>query len=232
MEFESFKPLMHHSWHNKLKPFIESKECDVIYRYLKKESGRGKEIAPLSNNVYRCFQETKLEDVKVVMMGYCPYHTFYKGIPVADGLLMGCSNNKRMQPSLINFYDAIERELYGGEEMSHPNDVSYLARQGVLMLNAALTTERNKPGSHFKLWEPFIKYLFENVLDVTGAPIIFLGKDASKYKSYAPPFTWTFELSHPASASHSGTTWESEGVFKAVNKILKENNNYEIQWMI
>jgi uracil-DNA glycosylase len=231
MQWEKFKDQFHESWHAKVKPFIESEQCDKIYEFLKKESKRGKKIAPLSSNVFRAFRETSLDNLKVVMMGMCPYHTTLGGEYVADGLLMGCSITGKLQPSLEQFYKAIERELYEDVKHEKTPDVRYLASQGVLMLNAALTTEINKAGSHIALWEPFTRYLFENVLDTAGVPIIFLGKDAAKYERYVPPFTWSFTLSHPASASYKNTDWDTEGVFGKVNKILKDNNNYEISWL-
>lgn len=233
MDFEKFKDQFHESWHVKVRPFIESEECDKIYEFLKKESKRGKKIAPLSSNVFRAFRETSLDDLKVVLMGMCPYHTTLGGEYVADGLLMGCSVTGKLQPSLEQFYGALQREYYG-EPQKHvilSPDVSYLAQQGVLMTNAALTTEINKAGSHIALWEPFTKYFFENVIDTAGVPIVFLGKDAAKYKRYVTPFTWTFTVSHPASAAYKNTDWDSEGVFKKVNEILKQNNNYYIHWL-
>jgi uracil DNA glycosylase len=74
--------------------------------------------------------------------------------------------------------------------------------------------------------------LFEEVLSTTGVPIVFLGKDASKYSKYAPPFSFTFTVSHPASASYKQTDWDSEGVFTKVNKILRDNNNHSISWLL
>jgi uracil-DNA glycosylase len=233
MKWEKFADQFHESWHIKMKPFIESNECDAIYEFLKKETKRGKKIAPLSSNVFRAFKETSLDDLKVVMIGMCPYHTMKNGVAVADGLLMGCSITNALQPSLEQFYGALERELHNGLNLKYVKtpDVSYLAKQGVLMLNAALTTEINKAGSHIALWEPFTKYLFEHVLDTAGVPFIFLGKDAAKYERYVPPFTWSFTLSHPASASYKNTDWDTEGVFGKVSQILKENNNYQITWL-
>jgi uracil-DNA glycosylase len=233
MNWEKFKELFHESWHIKIRPFIESKECDDIYEFLKKESKRGKKIAPLSPNVYRCFRETPLDDVKVVMIGMCPYHTFIDGSPVADGLLMGCSVTGKLQPSLEKFYEGVEKDVYNGLNLHYTKkpDVSYLAKQGVLMFNAALTTEMNKTGSHIKLWEPFTKYLLEDVLAPTGVPYIFLGKDASVYERYLPPFSWSFTLSHPASASYKQSDWDTESVFTRVNKILRDNNNFSIEWL-
>jgi len=232
MNWELFKDQFHPSWHGKIKPFIESEECNKIYKFLKKESGRGKKIAPLSSNVYRCFLETPYDEIRVIMVGLSPYHLYRNDRPIADGLLMGCSVTNYPQPSLDQFYTAIENELYKGMNLyiiKNP-DVSYLAHQGVLMLNAALTTEVNKAGSHLALWEPFMKYLFEKVVDTVGAPIIFLGKEAAKLERYTMPFNWIFKISHPASASYQGIEWDSEGTFKTVNKILKERNNETIHW--
>jgi uracil-DNA glycosylase len=168
------------------------------------------------------------------MMGMAPYHTLKNGSPVADGLLMGCSTTGILQPSLEQFYGAIEREMYDGLcaycDKTNP-DVSYLARQGVLMFNASLTTEINKAGSHMHIWEPFTKYVIEEILNPAQVPFIFLGKDASQYAKYANPFSWSFTTTHPASASYRNTEWESGEVFKMVNKVLKDNNNYQIEWL-
>lgn len=231
MNWDKFKDQFHESWHDKMKPFIESEECDKIYAFLKKESARGKKFAPLSSNVFRAFKETPLTDLKVVMIGMCPYHTAKNGIPVADGLLMGCSITKQLQPSLEKFYNGVQAELnLPNEDVIKGPDVSYLAKQGVLMLNAALTTEINKAGSHIALWEPFIKHFFE-CIETEGAPIIFLGKDASKYKKYVGPFKWSFVTTHPASAAYKQCDWDTEQTFGKVSKILKENNNFEIKWL-
>lgn len=232
MNWENFKDNFHESWHRKLKPFIESQECDKIYEFLKSESKRGKRIAPLSSNTYRCFLETPYDDIKVIMVGMCPYHTYRNDQPVADGLLMG-SVTGILQPSLEKFYEGIERELYNGLNLTyHKNpDISYLAKQGVLLLNAGLTVELNKAGSHNDLWEPFMKYLFEEVLDVLRVPVVFLGKEATKIEKYVAPFTWTFKVSHPASASYTGSEWSPEEVFKKVNKILKDTNNETLDWL-
>ena len=233
MNWDNFKHQFHESWHSKMRPFIESEECDKIYAYLKSESKRGKKVAPLSMHVWRCFKETSLDDLKVVMVGMCPYHTFKNDAPVADGLLMGCSVTEQVQPSLAQFYTAMEREFYDGMNLhiiENP-DVSFLAHQGVLMFNAALTTEMNKAGSHMEIWEPLVKYLFEEIINHLGVPIIFLGKDAAKYKKYTGIFTHVFEVSHPASASYKSIEWDTEGVFAKVNRLLEENNGFSVQWL-
>ena len=233
MDFESFKPLLHKSWWSKLQPFIESEECDRIYKFLKKDAKRGRILCPSSSNVWRCFLETPYDDVRVIMCGLSPYHSLIYGKPIADGLLMSCSITDKLQPSLEQWYSALKKDIYHGLDIEIEKSPSlvYLAKQGVLMLNASLTTEANKAGSHLALWEPFMKYLFEDVLVTTGIPVIFLGKEAAKLEKYVMPFTWIFKLSHPASAAYTQTEWSSEGTFTKVSKILKGNNNQKIQWL-
>lgn len=233
MNWEKFKIFFHPSWHKKLRPFIESTECDEIYKFLKDEVRRGKKLAPSSSNTFRCFLETPLNDLKIIMLGMCPYHSFKDDKPIADGLLMSCSITGYPQPSLIKFYDAIEGELYEGLNLNsfRNPDLSYLAHQGVLLLNAALTVEYNVPGTHLKCWEPFMKYLFENVLDTAGVPVILLGENAKKCVKYISPFTNIFSVSHPASAAYGNKYWDPNGLFKDVNKILMDNNGYTINWL-
>jgi len=232
MIWNNFKDLFHPSWWEKIKPFIESEECDKIYKFLKEESGRGKKIAPLSSNTFRCFKETSLDELKVILVGMCPYHSLKDGKPIADGLLMGCSNTGYPQPSLEQFYTAIENELYKGLNLRYFKnpDVSYLANKGVLMLNAALTTEIGLAGAHQGLWKPFMKYLFSH-LATGGTPIILMGEKAAEVEEFIDPYSWVFKVSHPASASYRKTQWNSEGVFTLTNRVLKETNNISITWL-
>lgn len=229
MDFEKFKEYLHESWWDRLKPFIESEECDKIYEFLKYQTGRGRKIAPLSSNVWRAFKETPFDELKGIILGFSPYHTFTKdGKPIADGILMSCSVTGYLQPSLENFYMAMEKEL--GIKSDRNPSLSYLCHQGLLMLNLSLTVEKNKPGSHISIWEPFMKYLFEEVIITTGMPVVLLGKESLRVKKYLSPFTWIIELSHPASAAYIGGEWDSEGMFTKINTILKNNNNFVINW--
>jgi len=226
-----FAPLFG-DWWDKIEPFFDEGGFDPIYRQLKLESSLGKKLAPLSGNVYKCFTSTPLKSLKVVLVGMCPYHSSFEGSPVADGLLMGCSVTNRLQPSLDQFYRAVEKDVYGiALDAFKTPDVDYLAKQGVLMYNAALTTQIGVAGSHIKLWEPFTTYMFKKVLSVENVPIIFLGKDAAVYKQYTNPKGNVFELTHPASASYKNEDWDTNGVFKKVKDIVKGQIDYELEWL-
>jgi uracil-DNA glycosylase len=233
MIWEKFKDLFHPSWKRKLKPFIESSECDKIYQFLKSEAARGRKIAPLSSNVWRAFKETSFDDLNVVFLGISPYHTFKDNAPIADGILMSCSITGKLQPSLEKFYSEIERQLYEGLNLHliKDPDLSYLSKQGILMTNIGLTCEEGKPGSHSLIWSGFTQYLLEEVLAGTGVPIVFLGKEAARYERYVAPFTHKFVVPHPASAAYSQEDWNSDNLFKKLNKHLKDCCDISIQWM-
>lgn len=236
MIFDKFKDFLHESWHSKLQPFIESKECDQIYEYLKKESRRGKYIAPSSSVTYRAFLETSFIDLKVVLLSYCPYHSFINGIPVADGLAFSCSITGKQQPSLAKFLKGIENDVYNGLNLNYPtnlSDLTYLAREGVLLLNSSLTVEKDKPGSHQELWKPFIEYVLQECLPYTGVPIVFIGKDAQVYEKKVSPLTHghIFKIEHPSFAARNEQDWDTKGVFSKITRIVKENTGEEIDWL-
>lgn len=233
MNWELFKNHFDESWHDVVRPFIESEDCDNLYKHLKEKGRERKKIAPLSSLTYRCFKETPLHKMKVVLLGMAPYHTLYGSTIVADGLLMGCSVTNKLQPSLQKFYEGLEIELHGGLNLEYDKtpDVSYLAEQGVLMLNASLTVEINKPGSHLDIWQPFIKHIFEYGIGPSRVPVIFLGKDAARFKRWTAPLTWSFILSHPASAAYNHTDWDTEKVFSKVNRLLLDDGKHAIQWL-
>jgi len=235
MDWELFKDKFHPSYWRHMKTWVESSNCDELYGFLKKERMRkGEVICPDSDKTFRCFKETSLEDIKCVLLGMSPYHTEKYGIKVADGLLMSCSNHEKyIAPSLEQFYGGLEEEFNKGLCLTckKGGDLSYLAKQGVLMFNASLTCELRKAGSHLKQWEHFTKLVFENIIAISGVPVVFLGDDAEKFKRYLGPMQWEFKVSHPASASYNHTNWSSEGTFKKVNKIIKDQNGVEIKWL-
>jgi len=236
MVFEKFKEYFHESWHPKIQPFIESKECDQIYTFLKNESRRGKKIAPSSLLTYRAFLETPLTELKAVLLSYCPYHTFLNGAPVADGLAFSCGVTNKQQPSLTKFIEGIENDVYNGLNLNYYKDMAdltYLAKEGILLWNSALTVEKDKAGSHQELWEPFTKYVLENCLAYTGVPIVFIGKDAQKFEKSVSPLTHghIFKIEHPSFAARNQQAWDTKGTFLKVTRIVKENTGKEIDWL-
>lgn len=238
MQYEKFKGYFG-TWAEKFKSFIEGEEFDNIFKKLKQDGKEGRIICPASTNLFRAFELCKYENLKVVLLGMEPYSNYNSQTKtfVADGLTFSCSITDRPQPSLTKIYEAIEDDVYNGLDLHHTktNDLSYLAQQGVLLLNASLTVEMGKIGSHKDLWHPFIKFLIEEIINPYNTGIVFLlmGKQAQEFAPYILPFNhYVLETEHPSYANRQERKMLHKEVFSQTNRILKENNNYKINWLL
>jgi len=235
MEYEKIKESFG-SWAPLFKKYIESDEFDNIFRVLKSRKGKIN-TAPESSDLFRAFKTCDKDNLKVILCGIAPYHTFINKKPVADGLMMSCSKTGKLQPSLWQVYEEWERTYSGSidPDMWNNADLEYLSKQGVLLYNVALTVQENKACSDNYLWEGFNKYFWEEVIGkyFKGICIVFLGQQAHKSAAYINPmqhYYWC--LSHPASASYNNSKWDSKGVFKEIDTIIEQNNGKDavIKW--
>jgi uracil-DNA glycosylase len=127
------------------KPYFQS-----LAQQLRQRKAEGKTIYPPGSLIFNAFNSTPFEQVKVVILGQDPYHNPGQ----AMGLSFSVPKGVRVPPSLRNIY----KELATDQGISHPEhgDLSYWAEQGVFLLNAMLTVEKNKPASHQKIgWQFF-----------------------------------------------------------------------------
>lgn len=244
LDFNNFKDKFG-NWAPKFKPFIEGEEMFKIFETIRKDAFEEKidvegnktfvkkeVIVPESKNTFRAFSTTNPIELKVIFYLMDPYPKRYGNkVPQATGIAMDCSNspNGKMQPSLEIFYKSIEADM--GKKIEKPLSLEYLHEQGVMMLNTDLTCKLNKTESHKGLWEPFQKYLLEEVLGSdTHIIYVLCGKSSKKMEKYINPFCKTFKIEHPVSASYSNTDWEHDDIFRKINRILKDNNQREIFW--
>ena len=171
--------------------------------------------------------------MKCVIICQDPYFKFINGSPVASGVAMDCSITARTQPTLQNFYNGIETELFDGLNLNYINtyDMSYLTSQGVLLLNAALTVEKDKPGSHTNVWSQFTAHVLVNIIAPTGVPVLFLGKESARFSPFVEVTNPTYKLSHPASAAYTGSKWDTKGTFTQISKDIYKSNKETILWL-
>ena len=212
-------------WSTKLRGFLLSSDFESILQKLYNDSQSGKKFTPILKNIFRAFEECEYDDLKVVMISMDPY----PGLGVADGVSFSCSLTEKEQPSLRHVFNAIEKSY---PDITRNPDLTRWSNQGILMLNAALTCEVGKSGSHIKLWKPFITYLFDILNSYnSGLIFVFLGKDALEYESLINDKNH-FKLirSHPASAAYNGGKWDDKELFKSINDILEKNYHMKIEW--
>ena len=188
-----------------------------------------KTIYPEKHNVFNAFKLTKPKDIKVVIIGQDPYPNPNQAI----GLAFAVNKDIKLPPSLINIYREIENE-FGKKFVNKDGDLTYLAKQGVLLLNSILTVEQGKPLSHdIPEYRIFFKYVME-FIDSLNQPIVFMlwGNSAKQYEKYIKnPNHYVLKANHPSPLSANRGGWFGANVFINCNKILKENNINEINWL-
>ena len=136
------------SWQAALEPVLSAPEARRLGGWLQAEEAAGRTIYPPRGTRLAALDLTPLDRVRVVILGQDPYH----GPGQAMGLCFAVPQGVRVPPSLLNIYKELESDL-GLPRPGH-GDLSAWARQGVLLLNNALTVEAGRAGSHAgKGWE-------------------------------------------------------------------------------
>lgn len=118
-------------------------------------------VYPPPKFIFRAFELTPFDSVKVVILGQDPYH----GAGQANGLCFAVNQGVRLPPSVQNIYKEIETDL--GHKSAYPNgDLEEWAKQGVLLLNSTLTVSEKSPGSHQNQgWEEFTDAVIKKLSD-------------------------------------------------------------------
>ena len=182
------------------------------------------EIYPPTELIFNCFNYFNVEQTKVVILGQDPYHQPNQ----AQGLSFSVPNNVKIPPSLVNIFKEIDNE-YG----SKPNkgNLEFWAKQGVLLLNNTLTVRQSSANSHLKIWKDFTQDVLLKLLEVKK-DVIFLvwGGNAKKCVTKLP-IKYSLKANHPSPLSANRGGWFGCSHFKECNRILRELNEEEINWL-
>ena len=209
---------------------IDLEKQKDYYKKLKEEIDKRYEtttVFPEKKNIFKAFSLTKLDNLKVVILGQDPYHGFGQ----AQGLAFSTPANIKNPPSMQNILKEINSDL-GKKSVCEDGDLIPWAKQGVLLLNTILTVEEAKPKSHHNLgWEVFtdniIKYISDNCEDTIfilwGSPAISKTKliDRKKHHILTAP--------HPSPLSSYRGFFGCKH-FSQTNDILKSLNKEAIIW--
>ncbi|HPV33158.1 MAG TPA: uracil-DNA glycosylase [Methylotenera sp.] len=145
---------LHPSWQAVIGDELEKPYMQNLRAFLQGEKSAGKTIYPPSPLIFNAFNHTPFDKVRVVIIGQDPYHGQDNGQPQAHGLSFSVPAGVGLPPSLQNIFKEISSDL--GIRMSGKGDLTPWADQGVLLLNATLTVEQAKAGSHqARGWEAF-----------------------------------------------------------------------------
>ena len=215
------------TWKDKLIDEFNKDSFKKLKEYLISERKYYK-IYPKGGNIFKAFNLTPFNEVKVVILGQDPYH----GDGQAHGLCFSVPNGIAQPPSLINIFKEINRDL--GFKIPRSGNIEKWANQGVLLLNATLTVRANLAGSHQKKgWEEFTDSVIKKISSEHNGVVFLLWGNYAQAKEKFIDITKHYILKavHPSPLSaHRG--FIGCGHFSETNKILRSLNKKEIDWGI
>lgn len=219
------------SWRAALAPVLATPEARRLGDLLKAGEAAGKAIFPPRGTRLAALALTPLDKVKVVILGQDPYH----GAGQAHGLSFSVCKGVRIPPSLANIYKEL-REDCGIAPAAH-GDLTNWARQGVLLLNTALTVEQGQPGSHRQIgWQAITGAVLAAVA-AQPAPCVFLlwGAHARQVAEQVPGLRSSPHLlltaPHPSPFS-AYTGFLGCRHFSQANAYLERHGRGAIDWRV
>jgi uracil-DNA glycosylase len=212
------------SWQGQLGDYLASEPMQALAAFLRQEKAKGKRIFPPSAQMFAAFNATDFESVRVVILGQDPYH----GPGQAHGLSFSVPDGVPPPPSLQNIFKELERDL--GLPRPSTGNLTPWARQGVLLLNAVLSVEMARPGSHQgKGWDEVIGRLAN---EREGLVFMLWGAYAqAKGRIIDNRRHCVLRAPHPSPLSaHRG--FIGCGHFSAANRYLQGRSQMPIDWRL
>ncbi len=187
-----------------------------------------KSIYPAQSEIFYALELTSFMAVKVVLLGQDPYH----GLGQAHGLAFSVPQGVTIPPSLRNIYKEIEADIYHQQPQKFSPDLRRWAKQGVFLLNAALSVEAKKAGSHKNLgWHKLTAEIIAQ-LSTQREHVVFIlwGAHARSKRSLIDPAKHLIlETAHPSPLSAHRGFWGCKH-FSKTNNYLKQHQLRPIIW--
>lgn len=204
---------------------IDKEELLRVTKWLSTENHRT--LCPYYYNIFKAFNSLTLRECKVIMLGLSPYPQ--KG--VATGLAFANKESTtNLSPSLEVIKEACIDYTIPHQSIEFDCTLKSWAKQGVLLLNSALTCRINDPESHLLAWRPFTTKLLRKLSkETTGIIYVLMGKYAQSFSSIIDRrYNDVLECNHPSYYARTGTPMPD--VFSEINKLLKGKYNTTIEW--
>lgn len=215
------------SWKEKLRTEFDKDYFKELAEFVRTQYLR-ETIYPPPKEVFRAFDLTPYEEVKVVILGQDPYH----GKGQANGLCFAVQEGMTLPPSLKNIFKELEDDL--GEKLVHTSgDLSRWAKQGVLLLNATLTVQAATAGSHQgKGWEEFTDAVIEKLSEEKEHLVFILWGNYARTKGAKIDRAkhCVIESAHPSPFSAYSGFFGSKP-FSKTNEYLKRVGKEPVNWL-
>lgn len=217
------------SWLAVMNEEFEKPYFKKLKQFLLTEKQKGELIYPKNNDIFNAFELTKLDDVKVVILGQDPYH----GANQAHGLSFSVQNGVRTPPSLANIFKELKNE-FSNFDTPQSGDLTSWAKQGVLLLNATLTVTAGKAGSHQKQgWEVFTDEVIKTISGLKEHVVFILWGNYAQQKEFLIDTNkhLIIKSTHPSPFSAYNGFFGSKP-FSKTNEYLNKQGQKEIDWML
>lgn len=215
------------SWREVLQPQFDSVYFEMLTTFVRR-AYQTTTVYPPGSKIFEAFNRTPFDKVKVVILGQDPYH----GPNQAHGLCFSVQDGIQPPPSLINIYKELQKEYGVPVNMTNGN-LTRWADQGVLLLNATLTVEAGKAGSHqSKGWETFTDAAIKALSDRREGLVFMLWGSYAQQKGRVIDRRkhLLLESSHPSPLSvYRG--FDGCGHFKKANQYLQSRGQEPIDWL-
>ncbi len=164
------------SWKDRLKDAFDQPYFKELTAFVRGEYVAGKKVYPAPSCIFAALDAVPFDAVRVVILGQDPYH----GPGQAHGMCFSVPDGVAVPPSLRNIFQELRDDL--GVPVPASGNLRHWADQGVLLLNATLTVEEGKAGSHQgKGWEQFTDAVIKKLNDEReGIVFILWGAYAQK----------------------------------------------------
>lgn len=183
-------------------------------------------LCPKKENIFKAFEKTNFQDLKIVILGQDPYH----GKDQANGLAFAVNENHKTPPSLRNIFTEIKNDLNHLPQTK--KDLESWANQGVLLLNSSLTVSLGTANSHSNLrWDLFTNNILKEISLLKNKVVFILWGNYAKKKEVLIDFKKHLILKapHPSPLSAYKGFFGCKHFSKA-NEFLKSNHLKEIIW--
>lgn len=213
-------------WLELLQPELAKDYMQQLASFLQQQRQHGKTVYPAENDTYAAFTQSPFEEIKVVILGQDPYH----GPDQAHGLCFSVQPHVKIPPSLLNIYKELHTDL--GLEIPFHGNLLPWAQQGVFLLNATLSVEEGKAGSHQgQGWEQFTDHAIQQLNEQRENLVFMLwGSHAQKKGAFIDEGRHlVLKAPHPSPLSSYRGFFGCRHFSKA-NKYLIEHNIAPIDW--
>ena len=212
-------------WQELLKDELNSQNFANIVKFLNSQTAV---IYPPKDLIFNAFNLCKIENLKVIIVAQDPYHNPQE----AMGLAFSVPQGVRIPPSLKNIFKELIDDINSNILLNRSSDLSDWARQGVLLLNSALTVEKNRPVSHAKIgWQGFINGVIK-IINLRFNHCVFMlwGNHAKALSPLIDPNSHLIlQAAHPSPLAR-GAFFGSRH-FSKCNEYLLAHSKTPIKWL-